>query len=90
MRQSHRRPRRAGGGEASTKPLSGKAAQKAERALAARYSEVSQREVRHHKMTVALERIGIEKALQGKGRVKKLKTKPGEPRKFKWRQERKR
>ena len=70
--------------------LSGKAGKKAKKAQAARYSELTQREARHHKMSVALERIGLEKALQGKGRVKKLKTKPNEPRKFKWRQERKR
>ena len=63
---------------------------KTEKARAAKYSELAQREERHRKMGATLERIGIEKALLGKGRVKKLKTKEGELRQYKWRQERKR
>lgn len=65
-------------------------AAKAERARNLKYSELAQREERHRKMSKTLERINLEKALLGKGRVKKMKPKEGEMRRFKWRQERKR
>ncbi len=61
-----------------------------ERKRKASYSELEQREGRQGKMGRALARIGTERALQGKGRRKKLKTEGGAPRQYKWRQERKR
>ncbi|KAL1511049.1 hypothetical protein AB1Y20_005873 [Prymnesium parvum] len=75
--------------ELHTSALPKRLATKAEKSRAAKYSELTQREERHRKMARTLERIGIEKALLGKGRVKKLKGKDGELRQYKWRQERK-
>ena len=63
-----------------------------EKARAQQYSELEQRQERHQKMGKALQRIGIEKALMGKGARKKLrKPKDGQggPKTFKWRQRRK-
>ena len=77
-------------GASSGAGVSKKAKATLERARAAKYSELEQRESRLLKMKRTLERIGIERALQGKGKVKKLKTKSGELRQYKWRQERKR
>ena len=64
---------------------------KLETSRAAQYSELEQRVERHSKMAKALERIGMEKALMGKGARRKLKPKPGQegaPRKFKFKQRR--
>ena len=56
-----------------------------EKAKARQYAELEQREARNAKMSKALQRIGIEKALMGKGARKKIKTKEeGAPRLFKW------
>ena len=64
--------------------------QKLEKARAASYSELDQRVARHAKMGRALQRIGIEKALMGKGARKKMRSKEeGAPRVFKWKQRRK-
>jgi len=62
---------------------------KIEKKLAARYSELKQREVRQVKLGQVMQRISQERALIGKGRRKKLQTEEGQPRQFKWRQERK-
>ena len=63
---------------------------KLERAKAAAYSELEQRQARHAQMGAALQRIGIEKALMGKGARKKLKSRADDaPKTFKWKQRRK-
>lgn len=63
---------------------------KLEKARAATYAELEQREQRHAKMGKALQRISIEKALMGKGPRRKLKKKgEGAARVFKWKQRRK-
>lgn len=67
-----------------------KVSAKAEKKLAARYSELKQREQRQAKLAQVMQRISQERALIGKGRRKKLRTKQGQPRVFKWRPERKR
>ena len=85
--------------------VSKKARLKLERARAAKYDELQQRQERHSKMGRALERIGLEKALMGKGARRKLKPKKqlgvadadgaggggggGAPRQFKFKQRRK-
>ena len=64
--------------------------EKLEKARAASYSELDQRVERHAKMGRALQRIGIEKALMGKGARRKMRSKEeGAPRTFKWKQRRK-
>ena len=85
-------------GEAAARPagkkklkLSKQHMLKLEKSKAAKYSELEQRVERHSKMGKALERIGLEKALMGKGPRRKLKPKPGQegaPRKYKWKQRR--
>lgn len=73
----------------SKKGLNKKARQKLEKAQAKQYSELEQRVERHSKMGKALERLGLEKALMGKGAKRKLKPKTeGAPRRFKWKQRR--
>jgi len=73
--------------------LSAKKREKLERARRAQYSELEQREERHAKMGKTLQRLGIEKALMGKGARKKLKSKggaqEGAPKVFKWKPRRK-
>ena len=70
--------------------LSAKRRERLERARAAQYAELAQREARAAKMGEALQRIGMEKALMGKGPRKKMRSKEdGAPRLFKWRQRRK-
>jgi U3 small nucleolar RNA-associated protein 11 len=82
------------GGEEQRRPAGGralpkKAQAKLDKARAAKYAELEQREQRHAKMGQALRRIGIEKALMGKGARKKLKPKEeGGPKVFKWKQRR--
>ena len=79
-----------------------RAQSKLEKARAAKYDELQQRQERHSKMGRALERIGLEKALMGKGARRKLKPKKqqlgaesgsggggGAPRQFKFKQRRK-
>jgi U3 small nucleolar RNA-associated protein 11 len=56
---------------------------------AGRYSELEQRLERHEQMGSALSRIATERALQGKGKRKKLRSKQDGPRAYKWRQQRK-
>ena len=63
---------------------------KQQRALVAKYGEVKQRENRAHQLGLALQRVTLQKALQGKGRRKKVKVAENVPKQFKWRQERKR
>ena len=59
--------------------------EKLERSKAAQYAELEQRQERHAKMGKALVRIGIEKALMGKGARRKLASKgEGAPKAFKW------
>jgi U3 small nucleolar RNA-associated protein 11 len=66
------------------------ALEKLEKERAKKYSELEQREERHKKMGQALQRIGIQKALQGKGPVMKMKGKGDNGGKvFKWKQRRK-
>lgn len=75
----------------SRKKLRKKDLAKLEAARAAQYSELEQREARHSKMGATLQRLGMEKALMGKGAKRKLKPKPGKegaPRQFKWKQRR--
>ena len=82
----------------ATKKLRKKQQLKLEAARAAQYSELEQRVARHSKMGAALQRIGMEKALMGKGARRKLKPKQGAdgadsgggaPRQFKFKQRRK-
>ena len=54
--------------------MSKKARAKLDRARAAQYEELEQRVARHDKMGRTLQRIGIEKALLGKGPRKKIKS----------------
>jgi U3 small nucleolar RNA-associated protein 11 len=62
---------------------------KLEKARARQYSELEQRRERHRKMGTTLQRIGIEKALMGKGARRKIKKGgDGAPRQFKWKQRR--
>ncbi|EOD37840.1 hypothetical protein EMIHUDRAFT_225122 [Emiliania huxleyi CCMP1516] len=68
----------------------GKHQSKPAKQLAARYSELHQREERERKLAQCVQRLATERALLGKGRRKKLQSKSGQPRQFKWRQERKR
>ena len=65
------------------------ALEKLEKERAKKYSELEQREERHKKMGQALQRIGIQKALQGKGPVMKMKGKGDGGKVFKWKQRRK-
>lgn len=59
---------------ASGRRLTKKAQAKLDRARAAQYEELDQRVARHDKMGRTLQRIGIEKALLGKGPRRKLKA----------------
>ena len=75
---------------AAAAALPRKALEKLEKERAKKYSELEQREERHKKMGQALQRIGIQKALQGKGPVMKMKGKGDNGGKvFKWKQRRK-
>uniref|UniRef100_A0A7S2FPW7 Uncharacterized protein n=1 Tax=Haptolina brevifila TaxID=156173 RepID=A0A7S2FPW7_9EUKA len=70
--------------------LSKKLRAKLDRAKAATYSELEQRVERHKQMGRTLHRIGIEKALLGKGPRRKLKSKEeGAPKQYKFKQRRK-
>ena len=74
----------------SAAPLPRHRRAKLERARAANYSELEQRVERHSKMARALERISIDKALQGKGARRRLKRKEdGGPKIFKFKPRRK-
>ena len=57
--------------------VAAKVAAKSEKQRAARYSELEQRMERHAKMGAALQRIGVEKALQGKGKRKRIRKADG-------------
>ena len=78
------------GAPAGSSQLSKKAMAKLERERAAHYEEFQQRTARHDKMARTLQRIGIEKALLGKGPRRKIKaTVEGIVKKVhKWRQRR--
>lgn len=79
-----------GVGSGTAPRLPKKARAKLERARAANYSELEQRVERHSKMARALERISIDKALQGKGARRRLKRKEdGGPKIFKFKPRRK-
>mmetsp|Transcript_25002 Transcript_25002/g.73167 ORF Transcript_25002/g.73167 Transcript_25002/m.73167 type:complete len:190 (+) Transcript_25002:184-753(+) len=79
-----------GGGAVARRQRKGKHQSKPAKQLAARYSELHQREERERKLAQCVQRLATERALLGKGRRKKLQSKSGQPRQFKWRQERKR
>mgnify|MGYP002262123884 CR=1 FL=1 len=68
----------------------GKAQAKLGRQNAALHKELAQRTQRHAQLARTQQRLGVERALQGKGRRKKVKPREGQPRQYKWRQERKR
>mmetsp|Transcript_1819 Transcript_1819/g.5193 ORF Transcript_1819/g.5193 Transcript_1819/m.5193 type:complete len:264 (+) Transcript_1819:101-892(+) len=70
----HAPPKDGDEGRRGRAPLSKKAAAKLGRARAAQYEELEQRVARHDKMGHTLQRIGIEKALWGKGPRRKIKT----------------
>ena len=81
-----------GGGSSARGPRKGIAKREAklERQRAAQHKELAERRQRHAKLATTLQRLSVERALQGKGRRKKLKSREGQPRQYKWRQERKR
>jgi len=54
------------------------------------YLELEQRTRRRDKLERAVQKVATERALQSKGRRKKLKPRPGKAKQFKWRQERQR
>mmetsp|Transcript_37449 Transcript_37449/g.121013 ORF Transcript_37449/g.121013 Transcript_37449/m.121013 type:complete len:257 (+) Transcript_37449:42-812(+) len=78
------------GGAVARRERKAKHQSKPAKQLAARYSELHQREERERKLAQCVQRLATERALLGKGRRKKLQSKSGQPRQFKWRQERKR
>ena len=80
---------REGGGAGAGATRKAEAASK--KHVAAQYSELEQRAKRKRNLSRTLVRLNVERALQGKGKRKKLKSSgAGGDKCFKWRQERKR